>query len=202
VTVEARVFPAFNGESDAAFAKMVTSRLEALMTEFADGTAAPESTEEQVNVVVTDSTPAPGQDRTNGQVKGRIDIEDEVVEKVAGLAAIEVDGVADLGGDVARAVENVREHIGVGHRRGDQGVKAQIDGRDVTIEVTIVIEYGHVVMDVARDVKNNVASQTTRMLGLRVVEVNVVVDDVRMPERAEPDKAAESAEDDHRLTIG
>jgi uncharacterized alkaline shock family protein YloU len=172
------------------------------MTEFADVTAPPEETGEQVNVVVADSSPEPGPSPTNGQVKGRIDIEDEVVEKVAGLAAIEVDGVADLGGDVARAVENVREHIGVGHRRGDQGVKADINGRDVTIEVTIVIEYGHVVMDVARDVKNNVASQTTRMLGLRVVEVNVVVDDVRMPERVAPGKAEEAAEDDHRLTIG
>jgi uncharacterized alkaline shock family protein YloU len=100
-------------------------------------------------------------------------------------------------------VENVREHIGVGHRRGDQGVKANIEGRDVTIEVTIVIEYGHVVMDVARDVKNNVSTQTARMLGLRVVEVNVVVDDVRMPAPpAAPEDKDKDEEDDHRLTIG
>ena len=172
------------------------------MTEFADGTPPPEQVEDQVNVVVTDHSPDVQPARLTAQVKGRIDIEDEVVEKVAGLAAIEVDGVADLGGDVERAVENVREHIGVGHRRGDQGVKAHIDGHDVTIEVTIVIEYGHVVMDVARDVKHNVATQTTRMLGLTVVEVNVIVDDVRMPQPAEPAKAEESVEDDHRLTIG
>jgi uncharacterized alkaline shock family protein YloU len=121
------------------------------------------------------------------------------VEKVAGLAATEVEGVADLGGDVARAVESVRERIGIGHRRGDQGVKASINGREVSIEVTIVIEYGHVVMDVARRVKTNVALQTNRMLGLRVVEVNVVVDDVRMP-AVRP--AAEPEDDDQRLTIG
>ena len=65
-----------------------------------------------------------------------------------------------------------------------------------------MIEYGHVVMDVARDVKHNVATQTTRMLGLRVVEVDVVVDDVRMPEQATPDRAEEVDNDDHRLTIG
>jgi uncharacterized alkaline shock family protein YloU len=172
------------------------------MTDFADGTPSPEQVDEQVNVVIADHSPDAQPAQLTAQVKGRIDIEDEVVEKVAGLAAIEVDGVADLGGDVERVVENVREHIGVGHRRGDQGVKAHIDGHDVTIEVTIVIEYGHVVMDVARDVKHNVATQTTRMLGLTVVEVNVIVDDVRMPQPAEPDKAEESEEDDHRLTIG
>jgi uncharacterized alkaline shock family protein YloU len=173
------------------------------MTEFADGTQPPEQVEEQVNVVVADHSPDAQPAQLTAQVKGRIDIEDEVVEKVAGLAAIEVDGVADLGGDVARAVENVREHIGVGHRRGDQGVKADIKGHDVTIEVTIVIEYGHVVMDVARDVKANVATQTSRMLGLRVVEVNVVVDDVRLPEPPKPAPEAEEEHDhDQRLTIG
>ncbi|GAB2826876.1 hypothetical protein GCM10027176_34000 [Actinoallomurus bryophytorum] len=175
------------------------------MTDFADGNQPPEQVEEQVNVVVADRSPDTEPAQPAAQVKGRIDIEDEVVEKVAGLAAIEVDGVADLGGDVERVVENVREHIGVGHRRGDQGVKAHIDGHDVTIEVTIVIEYGHVVMDVARDVKHNVATQTTRMLGLTVVEVNVVVDDVRMPEPPAPAKGEEPEEedeDDHRLTLG
>jgi uncharacterized alkaline shock family protein YloU len=172
------------------------------MTEFADGTQPPEQVEDQVNVVVTDHSPDTQPAQLTAQVKGRIDIEDEVVEKVAGLAALEVDGVADLGGDVERAVENVREHIGVGHRRGDQGVKAHIDGRDVSIEVTIVIEYGHVVMDVARDVKDNVSTQTTRMLGLQVVEVNVVVDDVRMPAPPPAPEDEKAEDDDHRLTIG
>jgi uncharacterized alkaline shock family protein YloU len=166
------------------------------MSELA-GTPPLEPVPEQVNVL-TDPPPDPQPAQLAAQVKGRIDIEDEVVEKVAGLAATEVEGVADLGGDVARAVESVRERIGIGHKRGDQGVKAHISGREVSIEVTLVIEYGHVVMDVARRVKTNVAIQTNRMLGLRVVEVNVVVDDVRMPSA----KPVEAAEDDQRLTIG
>jgi uncharacterized alkaline shock family protein YloU len=150
---------------------------------------------EQVNdpegaeqAVAADPAPEPPAAELAAQVKGRIDIADEVVEKVAGLAAIEVDGVADLGGDLARTVESVRERIGVGHRRGDQGVKAQIDGDEVTIETTIVIEYGHIVMEVARQVQANVATQTTRMLGLRVVEVNVIVDDVRLPASSEAEE--------------
>jgi uncharacterized alkaline shock family protein YloU len=69
----------------------------------------------------------------------------------------------------------------------------------VSIDVTIVVEYGHVVMEVARRVKTNVAIQTNRMLGLRVVEVNVVVDDVRMPQAP---RMAEREDDDQRLTIG
>ncbi|HEY8544501.1 MAG TPA: Asp23/Gls24 family envelope stress response protein [Acidimicrobiales bacterium] len=145
--------------------------------------------------------PAPGQGQQGPlpEVKGRIEVADEVVEKVAGLACMEVAGVADLGGDFERALESVREKIGIGNKRGDQGIKAKINGREVSIDVTIMIEYGHVVMDVARAVKANVAAQTSRMLGLKVVEVNVTVDDVRMPgekKRADGDAEAEAADSD------
>ncbi|HMG44796.1 MAG TPA: Asp23/Gls24 family envelope stress response protein [Acidimicrobiales bacterium] len=135
---------------------------------------------------------------TAPEVKGRIEVADEVVEKVAGLACMEVEGVADLGGDIERALESVRDRIGIGNKRGDQGIKAKINGREVSIDVTIMIEYGHVVMEVARNVKNNVASQTSRMLGLKVVEVNVTVDDVKLPT---PAKKEEEVDDDGLVTI-
>jgi uncharacterized alkaline shock family protein YloU len=133
------------------------------------------------------------------EVKGRIEVADEVVEKVAGLACMEVAGVADLGGDIERALESVRERIGIGNKRGDQGIKAKITGREVSIDVTIMIEYGHVVMDVARNVKANVAAQTSRMLGLKVVEVNVTVDDVRLP--GQKRKGEEGEAEDGLVTI-
>jgi uncharacterized alkaline shock family protein YloU len=122
------------------------------------------------------------------ELKGRIHIADEVVEKVAGLAAMEVEGVADLGGDFARALESVRERIGIGTKRGDQGVKADVQGHQVAISVTIMVEFGHVVLEVARQVQANVALQTQRMLGLTVVEVNVTVDDVRTPKPTRHDQ--------------
>jgi uncharacterized alkaline shock family protein YloU len=153
--------------------------LPAESAEDADHDGAPAA---QVDVLVAGAAGGPAPVDPAVQVKGRIDIENEVVEKVAAIAATEVTGVADLGGDVERTVETVRERIGIGHRHGDQGVSARIDGGDVSIDVTLVVEYGHVVMDVARDVQTNVAVQANRMLGLRVVEVNVVVDDVRLPE--------------------
>ena len=119
-----------------------------------------------------------------------------MVEKVAGLAAMEVEGVADLGGDFARALESVRERIGIGNKRGDQGVKADVQGHQVAISVTIMVEFGHVVLEVARQVQANVALQTQRMLGLTVVEVNVTVDDVRTPKppRREQQEEAAAAE--------
>ncbi len=128
----------------------------------------------------------PATSRPGPEVKGRIHIADEVVEKVAALAAMEVAGVADLGGDFERAVESVRDRIGLGNKRGDQGVKADVKGHEVTVDVTVMVEYGHVVLDVAREVQSNVATKTQKMLGLKVVEVNVNVDDVRTTRPDEP----------------
>lgn len=127
-------------------------------------------------------------------MKGRIKVADEVVEKVAFLAATEVPGVADMGGDLARAFESVRDRIGIGSRRGNQGISAQIQDRQVAVSLTIVVEYGHVVMEVATAVKTNVARSVSRMLGLRVTEVNVTVDDVRLP--GEPNPTADLPETD------
>jgi uncharacterized alkaline shock family protein YloU len=117
-------------------------------------------------------------------VKGRIKIEDEVVEKIAALATLEVHGVAALGGDVTRATESVRPRVGVGHQRGDQSVQVRVKDTEVSLDITIVVEYGSVVMEVAKVVKNNVARIVSVMLGMRVTEVNVTVDDVHMPGEA------------------
>ena len=127
------------------------------------------------------------------EVKGRISIADEVVEKIAALAAMQVPGVADLGGDFARVLESVRERVGIGAKRGDQGVKADVKGQEVSISVTVMVEFGHVVMEVARQVQANVAVQTNRMLGLRVIEVNVTVDDVRTSPPPRPEDAGNGA---------
>ncbi|GAA3148411.1 hypothetical protein GCM10010466_44190 [Planomonospora alba] len=118
-------------------------------------------------------------------VKGRIKVADEVVEKVAALATLEVAGVAGLGTDPGQLAEAVRERAGL-----PRGVVAHVQDRTVAVDVAIVAEYGHVVMDVANEVKTNVARTVSRMLGMRVVEVNVTVDDVRLPGEAGSEPAA------------
>jgi uncharacterized alkaline shock family protein YloU len=149
----------------------------------------------------------PGATGRAAVVKGRIKIEDEVAEKVAALAALEVDGVADLGGDIERTIETVRSRIGVGQRRGNQGVRARVTEREVAIDVVIVVEYGRIALEVATAVKANVARAANHMLGMRVTEVNVTVDDVRLPgeqapRRAAPDDDAEPAEPDADTVVG
>lgn len=110
--------------------------------------------------------PEPGEARvpssTSAVVKGRITIEDEVIEKIAALAAREVDGVAALSAHTER-------------------IRVYVHDNEVSVDLAVVVEYGSVIMDVAKVVKSNVARIVSLMLGMRVTAVNVIVDDVQMP---------------------
>ncbi|GAA3031577.1 Asp23/Gls24 family envelope stress response protein [Streptosporangium longisporum] len=144
-----------------------------------DAPDVPEAPPQSVSVIPA-APPAPSA-VAGAVVKGRIKVADEVVEKVAALAALEVAGVAELRDEAGPAAEPVHRRAGAGVRRGPRGVSAHVQDRTAAVDVTIVTEYGHVVMDVANEVKTNVARTISRMLGMRVVEVNVTVDDVRLP---------------------
>ncbi|MBB2915014.1 putative alkaline shock family protein YloU [Streptosporangium becharense] len=150
------------------------------------------------------ASPAVVEAVSSAVVKGRIRVADEVVEKVAALATLEVTGVAALGEGVTGPGEESSRPVAPsrgrgGARRRGRGVGAHVQDRTVAVDVAIVAEYGHVVMDVANEVKTNVARTLSRMLGMRVVEVNVNVDDVRLPgevlpgQTEEPEKAGPDA---------
>ncbi|MGI5244845.1 Asp23/Gls24 family envelope stress response protein [Dactylosporangium sp. CA-139066] len=118
--------------------------------------------------------------------RGTTTIADEVVEKVAGIAAREVPGVYDLGGDVARVFAAVRDRIGLGDSDGEssnRGVSVRLEGRNATVRVTLVIEYGFVVYSVAEKVRAKVISSVENLLGLEVTAVDIVVDDVHVDEK-------------------
>jgi uncharacterized alkaline shock family protein YloU len=53
------------------------------------------------------------------------------------------------------------------------------------VDLDVVVEYGVSIVDVAGDVRTNVISAVERMTGLEVVEVNVAVDDVHLPDEEE-----------------
>lgn len=116
--------------------------------------------------------------------RGRTTIRQEVVEKIAGIAAREVPGVYDLGGDVARVFSAVKERIGFGEAEADQGVSVILNGTTASVEVTLVIEFGYVVHSVTDTVRVKVINSIENLLGLEVTNVDVIVDDVHIEEDA------------------
>ena len=131
--------------------------------------------------------------------RGTTTIADEVVEKIAGIAAREVAGVYDLGGDVARVFASVRDRIGLGddeREHGNRGVSVRLEGRSAAVQVTLVIEYGFVLYSVAEKVRANVIGAVENLLGLEVTSVDIVVDDVhvsdQLPESLDASAASEA----------
>ncbi len=113
-----------------------------------------------------------------GAARGVTSVSDEVVEKIAGAAAVRVPGVADLGGDVARFFNTILDKVGldeVGDAR--RGVSADVKGSWAVINVVLVIDSGHVVTDVTEAVRAAVI-EAVEKYGLTVTEVNVTVDDI------------------------
>ncbi|MFJ2740845.1 Asp23/Gls24 family envelope stress response protein [Streptomyces sp. NPDC087440] len=128
----------------------------------------------------------PGADEP-AATRGKTAIADLVVVKIAGIAAREIPGVHDMGGGLSRTIGAVRDRVPVGRPSVGRGVKVEVGEVQTAIDLELVVEYGVSIADVARDVRENVVSAVERTTGLEVVEVNVTVNDVHLPEDDQDD---------------
>ncbi|MEU8994409.1 Asp23/Gls24 family envelope stress response protein [Streptomyces caniferus] len=121
---------------------------------------------------------------------GRTTIADGVVAKIAFLAASESDGVHALGSGLSRSVGALRKRVPGGGTTATHGVKVEVGEKQAAVDLDVVVEYGEVIPDVGRGVRENVISAVEGMTGLQVVEVNIAVSDVWLPEEeeAEPER--------------
>ncbi|MET7639035.1 Asp23/Gls24 family envelope stress response protein [Streptomyces sp. NPDC005438] len=118
---------------------------------------------------------------------GRTTIADGVVEKIAGMAARDVVGVSAMGGGLARTFGAVRDRVPGGGSSVTQGVKAEVGESQTALDLEVVVDYGVSIAQVARSVRENVISAVERMTGLEVVEVNIAVSDVKLPDEEDED---------------
>lgn len=115
-----------------------------------------------------------------GSAQGKTTIADAVVSKVAGLAAREIRGVYGFGGGATRAFGAIAERIPGARASSSQGVSVEVGERQAAVDLTIVVEYGVAIADLARVVRGNVITAVEQMTGLEVVEVNVNVVDLHL----------------------
>lgn len=104
---------------------------------------------------------------------GNIQIAPEVITVIAGLATIEVEGVAGMSGGFAGDIAEL-----LGRKNLSKGVKVEVGQREAAVDVNIIVVYGHRIPTVADEIQQNVKRSIETMTGLHVVEVNVHVHDV------------------------
>lgn len=134
----------------------------------------------------TPQTAQPGS-QEQPAARGRTTIADGVVEKIAGIAAREVPGINALGGGFTRTMGAVRDRVPGGHASAGRGVKVEIGEKQTAIDLQVVVEYGVSIREVAAEVRENVIAAVERMTGLEVVEVNIAVNDVHLPDEDTPE---------------
>jgi uncharacterized alkaline shock family protein YloU len=117
--------------------------------------------------------------------RGSTNIENTVVQKIAGIAAQEVDGVR-MGGGSSQAIGGILSSVTGGNVGGggqSRGVSVEVGEVESAIDVTLTVEYGKAIPQIAEAVRRNIINRVENLVGLNVTEVNVSVNDVFFPEQ-------------------
>lgn len=101
---------------------------------------------------------------------GEVQIADEVVAIIAGLAAMEVEGVASMAGNATRELISK-----LGMKTLSKGVKVDVLEGIATVSLALNLKYGYSVMDISEKVQDKVKVAIENMTGLTVADVNIRV---------------------------
>ncbi len=122
---------------------------------------------------------------------GNVNISDEVVAVIASMAAAGVKGVAGMVSGVAGGFAEL-----IGKKNLSKGVKIVKTENQVTLDLSIIVEYGAKIPDVAWEVQEKVKGEVEAMTSLDVTAVNISVEGVNVPaDTAQPAKKTEVAEE-------
>jgi uncharacterized alkaline shock family protein YloU len=106
------------------------------------------------------------------------------------MACREVSGVANMGTGGSRTLGAIRQRIpGSSGPNVSQGVGVEVGETQAAVDLDIVVDYGVSITDLGRSIQRNVKQSVERMTGLEVVEVNVNVDDVKLPDSGDDDSS-------------
>lgn len=101
---------------------------------------------------------------------GKVEIAPEVIEVIAGIAASEVEGVAQMRGNFATGVVER-----LGKKNHGKGVKVELLEEGIRVDVYCVMKFGVSIPAVAQGIQNNIRQALLDMTALEAVEINIHV---------------------------
>lgn len=108
---------------------------------------------------------------------GEVQIADDVVAMIAGLAALEVDGVDSLAGG---ATNDFLSKVGV--KNTGKGARVEVIDRVVSVEMAVNLKYGYNIPAVSGKIQEKVKNAIETMTGLTVADVNIRIAGVAINE--------------------
>ena len=106
---------------------------------------------------------------------GTVQIADEVVAIIPGLAATEVDGVASMAGNITNELVSK-----LGMKNLSKGVKVDVLDGVVCVDLALNLKYGYEIPATCKNVQEKVKTAIENMTGLEVSDVNVAIAGVNM----------------------
>lgn len=147
--------------------------------------------EEKKEKEVVDAKSSEAKDNSENDENNNIEISNDVIAVIAGMAASDVPGVAEMAGGFAGGISEVLS----GKRNKAKGIKVDVDGNKVVIDVNIIVEYGTRIPDVAFEIQKRVKKSVENMTGLVASEINVHVQGVVTVEEENANKEKEDKEE-------
>ncbi|MCR5272237.1 MAG: Asp23/Gls24 family envelope stress response protein [Lachnospiraceae bacterium] len=105
----------------------------------------------------------------------KVQVSDEVVTIIAGLAATEVEGVVSMGGNITNELVSR-----LGMKNLAKGVRIELGDGTAAVDLTLNIEYGYSIPEISAKVQDRVKVAVENMTGLDVVSVNIRIANVVM----------------------
>lgn len=107
-------------------------------------------------------------DMEKDQDKGQITYANEVISTIVSVATTEVEGISGIVG--ATSMTGI-----IGKGRTPRGVRVDMDGTDVNVDVSVTVDYGMPIQKVGRNAQENVRKSIESMTGLHVEKVDLHV---------------------------
>ena len=117
----------------------------------------------------------------NVEIASNLTISEDVIGIIAGLAAAEVEGVSGM---TLGFVDGINQILG-SNKKYSKGVKIELDGNEVVIDLYVIVKYGVKIPDVAFSIQNSVKGSVETMTGLKVKAVNINVQGVTFEKEKE-----------------
>lgn len=133
---------------------------------------------------------AVAEEQNNVEIATNLNISEDVIGIIAGLAASEVEGIAGM---TLGFVDGLNQILG-SNKKYSRGVKIALDGRKVTIDLYVNVKYGVRIPDIAWAAQNSVKDAVETMTGLEVANVNINVQGITF-EKKEDNKEESKTEE-------
>lgn len=107
-------------------------------------------------------------DMEKDQDNGQITYANEVISTIVSVATTEVDGISGIVG--ASSISGL-----LAKGKTPRGVRVDMDGQDVNVDISVTVDYGMPIQKVGRDAQENVRKSIESMTGLHVEKVDLHV---------------------------